>query len=193
MGNICSKTASPPYQAKTLTELVHRIYVEKLKHEKKVGDMAGLVDSSCAQQLWRWWRLSEKDDRGVEVNRITFLYLLTTTWLAETRGQDRQLTLDILGLIRTTFFTDPDQLDCVVPFQDLRGKIIDIFTGLDQVLSPANGVVVRGVLDELIENILFLRTDPLIRDELEPLYKMFLKEMSLKSSRRMQQCLLSLL
>ena len=193
MGNICSKTASPPYQAKTLTELVHRIYLEKLKHEKKVGDLAGLVDSSCAQQLWRWWRLSEKDDRGVEVNRITFLYLLTTTWLAETRGQDRQLTLHILSLIRTTFFTDPDQLDCVVPFQDLRGKIIDIFTGLDQVLSPVNGVVVRGVLEELIENILFLRTDPLIRDELEPLYKMFLKEMSLKSSRRMQQCLLSLL
>ena len=193
MGNICSKTASPPYQAKTLTELVHRIYLEKLKHEKKVGDLAGLVDSSCAQQLWRWWRLSEKDDRGVEVNRVTFLYLLTTTWLVETRGQDRQLTLHILSLIRTTFFTDPDQLDCVVPFQDLRGKIIDIFTGLDQVLSPVNGVVVRGVLEELIENILFLRTDPLIRDELEPLYKMFLKEMSLKSSRRMQQCLLSLL
>ena len=123
---------------------------------------------------------------------MAFLYLVTSTWLAEARGRDRGLTLDILSLTRRTFFTDPDQLDCVVPFQDLRGKIIDIFTGLDQVLSPTNGVVVKGVLDELVENILFLRSDPLIRDELEPLYKMFLKEMSQKSSRK-QQCLLSLL
>ena len=192
MGNICSKTISQVHQAKTVTELAQKVHAEKLRREKEIVDIRAAIDSSCAGQLWRWWRLSEKDERGVEVSRMAFLYLVTSTWLAEARGRDRGLPLDILSLPRRTFFTDPDQLDCVVPFQDLRGKIIDIFTGLDQVLSPTNGVVVKGVLDELVENILFLRSDPLIRDELEPLYKMFLKEMSQKSSRK-QQCLLSLL
>merc|ERR1712025_489611 len=122
---------------------------------------------------------------------MTFLYLVTSTWLEGSKGSDRGHTLEILTIISQTFFTDPDKLECVVPFQDLGGKVIDIFTGLEQVLSPSNGVITRGVLDQLTENIITLKTDPLIRDELEPSYKMFLKEMSLKSSRKMQQCLLS--
>ena len=124
---------------------------------------------------------------------MTFLFLVTSTWLEASRGSDRGLVLEILTHLSQTFFTDPDKLESVVPFQDVGGKVTAVFTGLDQVLSPVNGVVTRGALDQLIENIIFLKTDPLIRDELEPSYKMFLKEMSLKSSRKMQQCLLSLL
>ena len=194
MGNICSKKIPPVYEAKTVSDLAQRVYTEKLKHEKVVGgDVKDLVDSSCAGQFWRWWRLAEKDDRGVEVSRMTFLFLVSSSWLEGSRGGDRGLALEILTIISQTFFTDPDKLECVVPFQDVAGKVTAIFTGLDQVLSPVNGVVTRGVLDQLVENIISLKTDPLIRDELEPSYKMFLKEMSLKSSRKMQQCLLSLL
>ena len=194
MGNICSKKIPPVYEAKNVSELAQRVVTEKMKHEKPGGgDVRDLVDSSCAGQFWRWWRLAEKDERGVEVSRMTFLYLVLATWLEGTRGVERGLTLEILTHISQTFFTDPDKLECLVPFQDLTGKVLDIFTGLDQVLAPVNGVVTRGVLDQLIDNIIFLKTDPLIRDELEPSYKMFLKEMSLKSSRKMQQCLLSLL
>ena len=195
MGNICSKKIPPVYEAKTVSDLAQRVYTEKFKHEKvgDVRDVRALVDSSCAGQFWRWWRLGEKDERGVEVSRMTFLYLVISTWLEGSRTSDRGLTLEILTHISQTFFTDPDKLECLVPFQDVAGKVLDIFTGLDQVLAPVNGVVTRGVLDQVVENIIFLRTDPLIRDELEPSYKMFLKEMSLKSSRKMQQCLLSLL
>ena len=196
MGNICSKKLPPVYEAKTVSDLAQRVYTEKLKHEKVVGgdvSLRDLVDSSCAGQFWRWWRLAEKDERGVEVSRMTFLFLVTSTWLEASRGSDRGLVLEILTHLSQTFFTDPDKLESVVPFQDVGGKVTAVFTGLDQVLSPVNGVVTRGALDQLIENIIFLKTDPLIRDELEPSYKMFLKEMSLKSSRKMQQCLLSLL
>ena len=197
MGNICSKKLPPVYEAKTVSDLAQRVYTEKFKHEKIGGgdviDVRALVDSSCAGQFWRWWRLGEKDERGVEVSRITFLFLVTSTWLEGSRGSERGLTLEILTHISQMFFTDPDKLECLVPFQDVGGKVLDIFTGLEQVLSPVNGVVTRGVLDQLIENIIFLKTDPQIRDELETSYKMFLKEMSLKSSRKMQQCLLSLL
>ena len=69
----------------------------------------------------------------------------------------------------------------------------EIYTGLHSVLTPVNGVIVSGVLNELIQNLCGLKSDPLIKDELDPLYKLFLKEMSLKPSRKAQQCILSLL
>ena len=68
-----------------------------------------------------------------------------------------------------------------------------IYTGLQSILTPVNGVIVSGVLNELVQNLCGLKSDPLIKDELDPLYKLFLKEMSLKPSRKAQQCILSLL
>ena len=68
-----------------------------------------------------------------------------------------------------------------------------IYTSLQSVLAPQNGVILSGVLNELIQNLTTLKSDPIIKDELDSTYKMFLKEMSLKPSRKAQQCLLSLL
>ena len=124
-------------------------------------------------------------------NKVLFEYLVLAKWLqcAEERG----LIMDILVMIRDKFFNDPDKVESVVPFQDTHGKVIPIFEGLDNVLNAVNGVVVSGVLTELIDNLAFLTEDPVIRDELDPLYKVFLREMSLRPSRRVQHCILSLL
>ena len=124
-------------------------------------------------------------------NKILFEYLVLATWLQS--AEERGLVMDILVNIRDKFFNDSDKVESVVPFQDTHGKIIDIFEGLDSVLDAVNGVVVSGVLTELIKNLLFLTEDPVFRDELDPLYKVFLKEMSLKASRRVQHCILSIL
>ena len=77
--------------------------------------------------------------------------------------------------------------------QDVHGKVTKIYTDLGSVLTPSNGVVVTGVLNDLVQNLVVLKTDPVIKDELDPIYKLFLKEMSLKPSRKAQQCILSLL
>ena len=124
-------------------------------------------------------------------NKILFEYLVLATWLEG--AEERGLVMDILTNIRDKFFTDPDKVESIVPFQDVHGKVIDIFVGLDNVLDAVNGVVVSGVLTELIKNLLSMTEDPVYRDELDPLYKVFLKDMSLKASRRVQHCILSLL
>ena len=77
--------------------------------------------------------------------------------------------------------------------QDVHSKVFKIYTSLQSVLAPQNGVILSGVLNELIQNLTTLKSDPIIKDELDSTYKMFLKEMSLKPSRKAQQCLLSLL
>ena len=77
--------------------------------------------------------------------------------------------------------------------QDVHSTVTKIYIGFQSTLSPNNGVIVSGVLNELVQNLITLKSDPVIKDELDPMYKMFLKEMALKPSRKAQQCILSLL
>eukprot|EP00092_Neocalanus_flemingeri_P105850 GFUD01135743.1.p1 GENE.GFUD01135743.1~~GFUD01135743.1.p1 ORF type:complete len:174 (+),score=40.26 GFUD01135743.1:124-645(+) len=168
MGNICLKKVPAAYEARSVADLAFRV-VEKLKDEKRIGDLEKIIEESCANEFWNWWRMSDMD------NKILFEYLVLATWLQG--AEERGLVMDILVNLRDKFFNDPDKVESVVPFQD----------------THANGVVVSGVLTELIKNLLFLTEDPVYRDELDPLYKIFLKEMSLKASRRVQHCILSIL
>lgn len=189
MGSICPKKAAP-YEARSVSELAERV-VDKMLETKKNGDMTVMIETSCAAEFWSWWRLKDKDDKGVEVSRKIFLFLVLVCWLdkVKTRGQ----TLEVLSKIQQEIFTDPDMVECVVPFQDVHSNIHKIYTDLQLVLAPVNGVVVGGVLLNLKSNLLQLKSDPVIKDELDPLYKTFLKEMSLKPSRIAQQCIMSLL
>lgn len=184
MGNVCLKKVPAAFEARSVADLAYKV-VEKLKDDNKVGDLDKVIEESCAYEFWRWWRMADLD------NKVLFEYLVLAIWLQE--AKERGLVMDILVNIQNKFFNDPDKVESVVPFQDTHGKVIDIFEGLDSVLNAMNGVVVSGILTELIKNLVFLTEDPVIRDELDPLYKVFLKEMSLKPSRKVQHCILSLL
>ena len=85
------------------------------------------------------------------------------------------------------------ELSIKFELQDVHSCVTKIYTGLQSTLSPKNGVILSGVLNEVVQNLILLKSDPVIKDELDPMYKMFLKEMSLKPSRKAQQCILSLL
>ena len=116
MGSICPKKI-PPYEAKSVSELADRV-VDKFLETKKTGseDMCSLIENSCAEEFWKHWRLKDKDDRGVEVNKKMFLYLVLVSWLDKSK-QNRGQTLEILTSIKREFFTDPDMVECNVHFQ----------------------------------------------------------------------------
>ena len=95
--------------------------------------------------------------------------------------------------IRDKFFCDPDKVESAVPFQDIHSKVPSVFSDLDRVLSPTNGVVVSGVLDKLKKELVELREDPVFRDDLDQLYKVFLKEMAQTAKRKVQNCILSIM
>ena len=201
MGNLCLHTV-PVYEARTVAELASRV-VEKQGKEPKVGDLEKLLGSSCASKLhiltqattsydfcisdefWLWWRMTDKE------NRLLFQFLVLTAWLQ--RAENRGLELDLLVQIRDRFFSDPDKVESAVPFQDIHSKVPSVFLDLDRVLSPTNGVVVSGVLDNLKKELVELREDPVFRDDLDQLYKVFLKEMAQTARRKVQNCILSIM
>lgn len=192
MGSICPKKI-PPYEAKNVTELAEKV-VDKIIETKKgeFDNVISVIETSCAQEFWKHWRMKDKDDKGVEVNKKMFLFLVLVSWLDKMRD-NRGQSLEILTSLKKEIFTDPDMVECTVHFQDVHSKVFKIYTSLQSVLAPQNGVILSGVLNELIQNLTTLKSDPIIKDELDSTYKMFLKEMSLKPSRKAQQCLLSLL
>ena len=116
MGSICPKKI-PPYEAKSVTELADRV-VDKFVESKKTGseDISSLIENSCAEEFWKHWRLKDKDDRGVEVNKKMFLFLVLVSWLEKTK-QSRGQTLEILTSIKREIFTDPDMVESTVHFQ----------------------------------------------------------------------------
>ena len=116
MGSICPKKI-PPYEAKSVTELADRV-VDKFVESKKTGsdDISSLIENSCAEEFWKHWRLKDKDDRGVEVNKKMLLFLVLVSWLEKTK-QSRGQTLEILTSIKREIFTDPDMVECSVHFQ----------------------------------------------------------------------------
>ena len=201
MGNLCLHTV-PVYEARNVAELASRV-VEKQGKEPKVGDLEKLLGSSCASKLhiltqattsydfyisdefWLWWRMTDKE------NRLLFQFLVLTAWLQ--RAENRGLELDLLVQIRDRFFSDPDKVESAVPFQDIHSKVPSVFLDLDRVLSPTNGVVVSGVLDNLKKELVELREDPVFRDDLDQLYKVFLKEMAQTARRKVQNCILSIM
>ena len=81
----------------------------------------------------------------------------------------------------------------ILTFQDIHSKVPSIYTNLDRILNPTNGVVVSGVLDNLKKELLELREDPVFRDDLDQLYKVFLKEMAQTAKRKVQNCILSIM
>ena len=103
------------------------------------------------------------------------------------------MELDLLVNIRDRFFSDPDKVESAVPFQDIHSKMPSIYTNLDRILNPTNGVVVSRVLDNLKKELLELREDPVFRDDLDQLYKVFLKEMAQTAKRKVQNCILSIM
>lgn len=116
MGSICPKKI-PPYEAKSVSELADRV-VEKFVDSKKNGsdDISSLIENSCAEEFWKHWRLKDKDDRKVEVNKKMFLFLVLVSWLEKSK-QSRGQTLEILTSIKKEIFTDPDMVECTVHFQ----------------------------------------------------------------------------
>ena len=116
MGSICPKKI-PPYEAKSVSELADRV-VDKFVESKKTGsdDISSLIENSCAEEFWKNWRLKDKDDRGVEVNKKMFLFLVLVSWLEKSK-QSRGQTLEILTSIKKEIFTDPDMVECTVHFQ----------------------------------------------------------------------------
>lgn len=124
-------------------------------------------------------------------NKVMFEFLVLSSWLE--KAEERGLVVDLLTEVRDRFFSDPDQVESSVPFQDVHGKVARVFTGLEKVLKPVNGVVVSGELEELKHELLNLRDDPVIKEELDTLYRVFLKEVAQTASRRIQSCILSIL
>jgi len=183
MGNLCTRPL-PDYEARSVGELAARL-VCGLGDRTRVGDLEKIIEDSCAREFWFWWRMSDVD------NKALFQYLVLSTWLdkAETRG----LELDILVQIRDRWFSDPDCVESGIPFQDIHSSVHRVFVLLQSVLSPVQGVVVGGHIKELKLVLSQLREDPVIREELDPLYKVFLKEMSESRVRRVENCLLSIL
>jgi hypothetical protein len=120
-----------------------------------------------------------------------FEFLVLAAWLE--KAESRGLQLDLLTIIRDKFFSDPDGVEPGVAFQDPHALVHGMFGGLARVLAPPNGVVVSGDLATVKGHLASLRGDPVIREELEPLYKVFLREMANSPRRKLQNCILSIL
>ena len=116
MGSICPKK-TPPYEARSVSELADRV-VEKIIEQKKTDpkEIRNIIETSCAEEFWKHWRMKDKDAKDGEVNKKMFLYLVLVTWLDKSKAS-RGLTLEILTVVKTEFFTDPDMVECVIPFQ----------------------------------------------------------------------------
>ena len=115
MGSICPKKI-PPYEAKNVGELADKV-VDKFINEKKkvMGDVKSSIETSCAEEFWRDYRMKVKR-KEVEVNRLIFLYLVLVTWLEKVK-ENRGQVLEILTMIKNEFFTDPDMVECAISFQ----------------------------------------------------------------------------
>ena len=116
MGSICPKKI-PPYEARSVTELAEKV-VDKIQENKRTipKEVKTAIETSCAGEFWAHWRLKDKNEKGVEVNKKMFLYLVLVIWLErskETRGK----LLEILTVIKEEFFIDPDMVECVISFQ----------------------------------------------------------------------------
>ena len=94
-------------------------------------------------------------------------------------------------MVKEKFFSDPDGVECALPFHDTHGRVLAIFSELELALGGATAGA--GLLAGLLDSLTALTEDPVIRDELNPFYLTFLKEMSLKPTRKLQQCILSIL
>ena len=51
MGNICLKKVPAAYEARSVADLAFRV-VDKLKDEKRVGDLEKIIEESCASKLF---------------------------------------------------------------------------------------------------------------------------------------------
>ena len=49
MGNICLKKVPAAYEARSVVDLAFKV-VEKLKDEKRVGDLEKIIEESCASK-----------------------------------------------------------------------------------------------------------------------------------------------
>ena len=98
--------------------------------------------------------------------------------------------IKVLAVVKEKYFSDPDGVECALPFHDTHGRVLTIFSELELALGGAAGA---GLLASLLDSLTALTEDPVIRDELNPIYLTFLKEMSLKPTRKLQQCILSIL
>ena len=47
--------------------------------------------------------------------------------------------------------------------QDVHSTVTKIYIGFQSTLSPNNGVIVSGVLNELVQNLITLKSDPVIK------------------------------
>merc|ERR1711990_1050264 len=141
MGNLCLHSV-PAYEARIVADLASRV-VEKQGKEQKVGDLEKLLGASCANEFWHWWRMATDKE-----NLLLFQFLVLTAWLQ--KAENRGLELDLLVNIRDRFFSDPDKVESSLPFQDIHSKVPSIYVNLDRILNPTNGVVVSGVLDNLL-------------------------------------------
>ena len=119
MGSICPKKI-PPYEAKNVTELAEKV-VDKIIESKKgeFENVISVIETSCAQEFWKHWRMKDKDDKGVEVNKKMFLFLVLVSWLDKMRD-NRGQSLEILTSLKREIFTDPDMVECTVHFQVLN-------------------------------------------------------------------------
>ena len=148
-------------------------------------DFYTLLTLGFSDEFWQWWRMTDKE------NRLLFQFLVLTAWLQ--KAESRGLELDLLVNISSRFFSDPDKVESAVPFQDIHSKVPSIYVNIDRIFNPTNGVVVSGVLDNLKKELLDLREDPVFRDDLDQLYKIFLKEMAQTAKRKVQNCILSIM
>ena len=68
-----------------------------------------------------------------------------------------------------------------------------MYLGLDRVLSPVIGVVVAGEVGEVKKTLISLREDPVYREDMDSLYRVFLKERTGGGVKKIQNCILSIL
>ena len=103
----------------------------------------------------------------------------------------RSDTLKLLSEIRRLFFQDPAWAEPEIPFQDVEKLVPDIFAGLEEVCENKEKVKNKEKVRQLCDKIIKMRDDAVFTEELESLYKTFVKENS--TERTLQHCILSLL
>lgn len=183
MGIGKSKRAPAVAESRDVLSLADKIVRGKQKRFKHKDDLDAFISSSLAGEFWKHGRMKEEEPRAV------FRFLVLERMLSKSELRSEQV--ELLHLVRDVVFSDEDMVIPDAPFQDPSDVVHEVFTLLHKMsqrtrqLSQADLHRVKGLLK-------ILTADPVVRDDMDAIYKEFLKS-SVSYKAQLDLCIMSLL
>lgn len=183
MGIGKSKRAPAIGESRDVWSLAEKVAATRHKRIRTKDDLDSLISTSLAGEFWKQGRMKEEGSRAV----FRFLVLERLLFKKETKEDQ----LEILQLVRDVVFSDEDMVIPDAPFQDPTDVVHEVFTLLHK-LNQSTKQLSQADVSRIKSLLKTLTTDPVIRDDMDALYKHFLKN-SVTYKRQLDLCIMSLL